>query len=323
MCPRRRSGKKIFKALWPLAFVLVLAVCGVVGVIIYSVAHPPQRAYLVTPDRFKEISSPGFKATDETWTNADGTKARGWLLRGAEGAPAVILLHRYGADRSWLFNLGVKLNEATNFTVLWPDLRGHGQNPPVASTTFGTREADDALSAVNFLRTLKSTQDRPLVGEPVGIYGVELGAYAALRAAAREPAVRALVLDSVPATPDDLLRSAVKERVGFDNALLRTLTRAGARIYFLGSYKNISACETAATLTGRRLLILTGEGDSLLRDSTNRLAQCFPKDNTLEIKSDLPLTGYNAPFATAEQGEAYDRRVIDFFDKALRASSSF
>ncbi|MGA9994796.1 MAG: alpha/beta hydrolase [Pyrinomonadaceae bacterium] len=298
---------------------LLLAVCGVVGVIIYSVAHPPQRAYLVTPDRFKEISSPGFKATDETWTNADGTRSRGWLLRGAEGAPAVILLHRYGADRSWLFNLGVKLNEATNFTVLWPDLRGHGQNPPVARTTFGTREADDALAAINFLRTLKSTQGRTLIGEPVGMYGVEIGAYASLRAAAREKQVRALVLDSVPASPDDLLRAAVKERVGFDNALLRLLTRAGARIYLIGSYQNISSCETAAALTDRHVLLLTGEGAGLLYNSTTQLAQCFPNTNTLEIKSDLPATGYNIPFAPAEQGEAYDRRVIDFFDKALRS----
>lgn len=306
------------KALWPLALVLLLAVCGVVGVILYAVAHPPQRAYLVTPDKFKEIGSPGFKATDETWTNLDGTRSRGWLLRGAEGAPAVILLHRYGADRSWLFNLGVKLNETTNFTVLWPDLRGHGQNPTVSRTTFGTREADDALAAINFLRTIKSAQGHTLVGSPVGIYGVEIGAYAGLRAAARDKQIRALALDSVPASPDDLLRATVKDKVGFDNSLLRVLTRAGARIYLIGSYQNISSCETAAALPDRQVLLLTGEGAGLLRDSTMQLAQCFPKTSNLEIKSDLPLTGYNIPFATAEQGEAYDRRVIDFFDKALR-----
>jgi len=33
----------------------------------------------------------------------------GWLLRGSEGAPAVIFLHRYGGDRSLLFNLGMKV----------------------------------------------------------------------------------------------------------------------------------------------------------------------------------------------------------------------
>jgi hypothetical protein len=32
----------------------------------------------------------------------------------------------------------------------------------------------------------------------------------------------------------------------------------------------------------------------------------------------LFLTGANLPNATGEQEEAYDRPVIDFFDKALR-----
>ena len=71
--------------------------------------------------------------------------ARGWLLKGAEGAPAVVLLHRYGGDRSWLFNLGVKINETTNFTILWPDLRGHGENPLIRWTSLGVREGDDLI----------------------------------------------------------------------------------------------------------------------------------------------------------------------------------
>jgi hypothetical protein len=45
----------------------------------------------------------------------------------------------------------------------------------------------------------------------------------------------------------------------------------------------------------------------------------MPKTAALEVKMDLPLTGYNLPFAQGEQGETYDRRVIDFFDRSLRA----
>ncbi len=67
----------------------------------------------------------------------------------------MVFLHRYGADRSWLFNLGVKLNETAGFTILWPDLRGHGLNPPVNWTSFGTREGDDLIAALRFLHTLK------------------------------------------------------------------------------------------------------------------------------------------------------------------------
>jgi hypothetical protein len=61
-----------------------------------------------------------LKVTDETWTTRDGRRSRGWLLKGAEGAPAVVLLHRYGGDRSWLFNLGVKINETLTSRFFGP-----------------------------------------------------------------------------------------------------------------------------------------------------------------------------------------------------------
>lgn len=319
MPPRRRTGRRLLKTFLPILLLLVLAAVGAVVWIVYGVAHPPRRPYLVTPEKFSQLSDRGLKVTDETWPNRDQTQARGWLLRGAEGAPAVVLLHRYGADRSWLLNLGVKLNETTNYTVLWPDLRGHGMNPTVARTSFGTLEAEDVAAALDYLRSLKTAQGRPLAGRSIGLYGVELGAYSALEAATRDESVRALVLDSVPAAPDDLLRAAVRERLSMDNALLQALTRCGARIYFLGHYQNATACDAARSLNERRVLLLTGEEAGYLRDSTIALAACFPGQTSVELKSDLPLTGFNLPTATGEQGEAYDRRVIDFFDRNLRA----
>src|SRR6266480_2488166 len=174
MARRPRLGIKLFKSLLPILLLVVLALGGVFGWLVYNISRPPGRPYLVTPQAFAQISGPGLKATDQTWPNRDGTTARGWLLRGAEGAPAVVLLHRYGADRSWLFNLGVKLNETTNFTILWPDLRGHGLNPPVERTSFGTREGSDALAALDFLRSLKGAGGNKLIGDHSGLYGVEL-----------------------------------------------------------------------------------------------------------------------------------------------------
>src|SRR3982750_1348188 len=182
MPPRRRTGRRLLKTFLPILLLLVLAAVGAVVWIVYGVAHPPRRPYLVTPEKFSQLSDRGLKVTDETWPNRDQTQARGWLLRGAEGAPAVVLLHRYGADRSWLLNLGVKLNESANFTILWPDLRGHGLNPSVKWTSFGTRESEDLLGALDFLRQLKSDSKQKLVGDRFGIYGVELGSLAALGA---------------------------------------------------------------------------------------------------------------------------------------------
>jgi pimeloyl-ACP methyl ester carboxylesterase len=324
MSRRGRPGRRLLKALLPVALLLVLGIGAGLFYIVRTIAHPVPHPYLVTPETFPAYSARGLRVNEEYWSNSDGTQARGWLLRGAEGAPAVMLLHRYGADRSWLLNLGVKINEATNCTILWPDLRGHGENPPVAQTSFGTRETADVAAAIAFLRNLKTSQQRPLVAERFGFFGVELGAYAALAATVHpqeNAKVRALVLDSVPTSPDEMLSNAIRDRMGFDNSLLNLLTRGAARIYFLGGYENSPACTLAAQLTNQRVLLLSGEDAGNLRESTRALAQCLPTPSSVALHTDLPVTGFTASSATGEQGETYDRLVIEFFSKAFNEDS--
>src|SRR5690242_20594777 len=234
MPPRRRIGKRLIKSLLPIVLVIGLAVVGSLSYIVYCVSHPVKRPYVVTPESFSQISGRALKVTDETWTTRDGRRTRGWLLKGAEGAPAVVLLHRYGGDRSWLFNLGVKINETTGFTILWPDLRGHGENPLIKWSSLGGRDGDDLKAALTFLRSLKSENQRTLVGESFGIYGVELGAFSALKAARTEPQIKVLVLDSVSSSSDDLLRASISKCVGVDNSFVRVLTRFGMKSYLAG-----------------------------------------------------------------------------------------
>jgi pimeloyl-ACP methyl ester carboxylesterase len=316
--PRPRLGKKLFKSLLPILLLLVVVLLTALGFIVHGITRPCRRSYLITPESFSHISGRVIKVTDETWRNRDGTPARGWLLRGAEGAPAVVFLHKYCGDRSWLFNLGIKLNETTNYTILWPDLRGHGLNPPVSTTTFGKREGDDVLAALDFLRSLKGEGQKQLVGERLGVYGVELGAYAALRAASQEPRIQALALDSVPRDPNELVNAAVRDNIGVSNSLLLFLSRTATRVYSLGQYDNGASCELASSLKNQRILLLAGADDGYLRDSTVALHKCFPNPGNVEGRTDLPLTGFTLPSATGEQGEAYDRPVIDFFSKTLR-----
>ena len=322
MPPRRRTGRRLLKSLLPVAGLLALGLCAAVIYLGYAVTHPPANPYLLTPDSFTEISARGVKATEETWKNADGTQSRGWLLRGDEGAPAVVLLHGYGSDRSAFFNIGVKLNETSNFTILWPDLRGHGLNPPVSTTTFGAREADDLSAAVAFLRTLKTPRQKPLVGRQLGVYGVELGAYTALawsgRGGAEAGDLRGLALDSVPAAPENLLHAALGKRLGFENGLLRTLSRAGTRLLLVGKFDDTPSCAHAAKLGGPSLLLLTGADAGPLRDSTRALAQCFPAAASVEIKDDLPVSGTRLTSSTAVSGESYDLLLVDFFSRTLR-----
>jgi len=286
--------------------------------IVSAITDPPRQSYLVTPQSFSNISGSALKVTDETWTNRDGTSARGWLLRGGEGAPAVVFLHRYGGDRSWLFNLGIKVNEATNFTILWPDLRGHGMDPPVRSTTFGSAEEGDLLAALDFLRTLKSARQNNLVADRFGVFGVELGAYAGLRAANQDPAIQVLALDSLPRSGDELINAAVSTEIGLNKPTFLSVARTATRGYFLGKYANKPSCELAAALKTQHILLLAGNDDGYLRESTISLQPCFANIGNVESKTDLPLTGFTLASATGEQGEAYDRPVIDFFARKLR-----
>ena len=318
MPPRRRFGKRLLKSLLPIALVIVLAVVGSVSFVVYCVSRPEKRPYVVTPESFSRISGRAIKVSDETWTNRDGRNARGWLLKGAEGAPAVVLLHRYGGDRSWLFNLGVKINETTNFTILWPDLRGHGENPPIKWTALGGREGDDLLDALQYLRGLKSENQKTLVGESFGIYGVELGAYSAMKAARGNDQIKVLVLDSVVKSPNDLLNTAIANCVGLENSLVQFFSRTAMRLYLAGGYDNTDACEFANATQNQRVLLLSGADAGALREATTSLQSCFLTPTNVQMRNDLPLSGYSLPSATGEQGEAYDRVVIEYFDRNLR-----
>jgi len=318
MPPRRRIGKRLIKSFLPIALVIVLAVLAALSFVVYCVSHPTKRPYVVTPEAFSRISGRAIKVTDETWANADGRNARGWLLKGAEGAPAVVLLHRYGGDRSWLFNLGVKINETTNFTILWPDLRGHGENPLIKSTSLGVREGDDLQSAIKYLRGLKTEGQKTLVGESLGVYGVELGAYSALKAARNEQQIKVLVLDSVVTSPADLLNTAVSSCVGLDNGLIQYFSRVAMKVYMLGSFVDTSACEFASGIKDQKVMLLSGADAGSLRDATAALPKCFPNAGNVEVRTDLPLSGFGLPSVTGEQGEAYDRVVIEFFARNLR-----
>jgi len=318
MAIRRRFGKKLFKSFLPILLVLVLACLVALASIVHGITRPPRQPYLVTPQSFAQISGSALKVTDESWRNRDGTAARGWLLRGTEGAPAVVFLHRYGGDRSWLFNLGIKLNEATGFTILWPDLRGHGLNPPATASTFGMKEGEDLLAALDFLRRLKGSNRDHLTADAFGVYGVELGAYAAMRAAVQDSTLRVLVLDSVPRSSDELMNAEVSRHIGVASNTVLALARFATKVYFMGHYENGLSCQMANDLKNPRVLLLGGVDVGYLRDSTAAVQRCFQNQRNIEAKLDLPLTGFNLPSATGEQGEGYDRPVIDFFLKNLQ-----
>jgi pimeloyl-ACP methyl ester carboxylesterase len=310
-----KLSKSVFFLILPVIILIIGAVIGLGFWLLQKTSVPPTAMYLVTPEKYVGLSSRGSKITDETWSNKDGSSARGWLLRGKEGSSTVILLHRYGTDRSHVINLGVKLNEITNFTILMPDMRGHGDTPLVKTSTFGGVETDDVASAVEFLHSLKTDDKKEQIGKDIGVYGIELGGYAALSAAANDPNINTLVLDSVPMRSDDLLATVIEKRYPFASFVTVPIARLGTYPYFQSSYRANSMCEIAQNVRDRKVLLLAGVDVPSFQNSTIELAKCFP--SPVESKTDLSISGFSVIGAGSEQSEAYEQRVIEFFKKSL------
>lgn len=318
MAKTTRLFKSFTRLLLPTVLLVIAAVVAGSVWLIYATAHPLNSRYLVTPDKYGQLSSRAAQVTEEKWVNHDGSQARGWLLRGTEGAPAVVLLHKFGADRSYVLNLGVKLNESTNFTVLMPDQRAHGENPPVKNASFGGCESEDASSAIEFVRGLKTPNQITLVGKNLGVYGVEMGAMVAISMAASDPAIKAIAVDSVPQDSDSVLNESVDRQFPFASFATTKLARLGTYMYYFdGCYRRESVCDTARRIQSRDVMLLSGVDAQQFQDSTARLAKCFPANNKLESKLDLSPSGFGIINASIEQSEAYDQRLIDFFRNSL------
>ncbi|MFN0277348.1 MAG: hypothetical protein ACKVRN_01975 [Pyrinomonadaceae bacterium] len=310
--------KSLARLILPALLLIVIAVNGGAIWLIYNASRPVNSVYLVSPQKYGQLSARAAQVTDEKWVNRDGSQARGWLLRGAENAPAVILLHKFGADRSYEFNLGVKLNESTNFTILMPDQRAHGENPSVQNASFGGCEAEDTLSAVEFVRGLKTTNQIALVGQNIGVYGVEMGAIVALSTATKDKGVKAIALDSAPQDSNGVLKESVGKRFPFASFVTTRLAQLGTRLYYFdGCYQRETLCDTARKIEDRNVLLLSGLDAPDFQESTSKLSKCFPSSNKIETKFDLSPSGFSIINASMEQSEAYDQRLIDFFRNAL------
>jgi pimeloyl-ACP methyl ester carboxylesterase len=272
----KRLFRSIFRLVLPIIVLVLIAGTSASIWLVHTSARLQPNSYLMTPAKYGLLSARGAQVTDEKWPDHDGTMARGWLLRGSENSPAVILLHKFGADRSYELNLGVKLSEATNFTVLMPDLRGHGENPVVEKSTFGQYEAEDTLAAVEYLRSLKTPDGVPIVGSKIGIYGVELGALAGLRAASKDRGISSLALDSVPADSRAVISNAVERRYPFGSSVTSELAGLGAPVYFYReSFSDTPACDSAKMVPDRHFLLLAGVDSPAFQASTTKLGRCI------------------------------------------------
>jgi hypothetical protein len=310
MAKRLNPVFRLTRALLPMVVGLIAVIGAFEGWLVYRVTHPRRTSHEATPSHYQLFTGEGMSWSEDQWENADGTMAQGWFLRGATGAPAIVLNHSYGKNRAELLNLGVKLCEV-GYHVLLPDLRGHGSSA-VSYSSLGIHEKDDLNAAINFLKGKKSTQGQPLVdGTRVGVYGVSLGAYAALTAAADNPTVKVVVADSVYAQPNWLTQAVLKEMFSADPPLLNQFAEWGLRAYFWGHYDESSAEQALNRYRDQKLWLVTTQSKTPTTEDLNQI--------TLDLfqQAQFPKDIIKVERVRAEARDAYDDRVVGIFRKDL------
>jgi pimeloyl-ACP methyl ester carboxylesterase len=188
---------KLVTAILALAFFAFLATTAIAGFLVYRIVKP-QRSNT-------EISMASFPGRpDLVEFDVPGLGHReGWFFPGLRGAPTIVLCHGYGSSRGELLTLESALQDH-QYNVFIFDFAAHGANAGV--TTFGYRETEEVRMALDALAV------RPDV-DPTrfGLWGYNLGAYAALREAENDKRVRALVLDSVYDQPKQMVKVGVEK----------------------------------------------------------------------------------------------------------------
>jgi dipeptidyl aminopeptidase/acylaminoacyl peptidase len=160
---------------WGLYLVVALGVFVGLSLVSFWLAVRPPRLTIPLAPADVELA-----VEDVAVPTADGLQLRGWLAV-RPGAPALVLLHGYPAEKADMLPLAAAL--APRFTVLLMDLRYFGGSGGRA-TTFGLRERDDLRRAIDVLA--RRGADR------VGVFGFSLGGAIALVTAAEDPRIGAV-----------------------------------------------------------------------------------------------------------------------------------
>ncbi len=197
----RRWYTKLASILLVLVVFVALATAVIAAVLTYWIVKPQR-----TSSEINMASFPGKPdEIDFTVAGLKPSERRGWFFPGLRGAPTIILCHGYESSRGELLTLVSALQDH-QYNVFVFDFAAHGANDGV--TTFGYREADELRAAVDVI-----AQRNDVDATRFGLWGYNLGAYAALREAEKDSRVRAMILDSVYDYPKQMVKIGV-ERTG-------------------------------------------------------------------------------------------------------------
>jgi pimeloyl-ACP methyl ester carboxylesterase len=292
---------KLLMALLALVFFAVLATTAIAGFLVYRIVKPQR-----TSSEINMASFPGRPDAVEFEVPGLG-KREGWFFPGLRGAPTIILCHGYESSRGELLTLVSALQDH-QYNVFAFDFAAHGGNPGL--TTLGYRESDELRAAIDVLAARNDVDP-----ERFGVWGYNLGAYAALREAENDKRVRALVLDSVYDEPKQMVKVGV-ERNGLGGFPFMVRSAELSFEYLNYAHRDDPPLSRKLiTLAGVPTLFIQALDDPELASITRQMFIKAPEPREQAI-----IAHGNFASLNDEDKRMYENRIVSFFLLKLPAT---
>jgi pimeloyl-ACP methyl ester carboxylesterase len=177
-------------------------------------------------------------------------------------------------------------------------------------TTFGYREADEVRAAIDVLAARTDVEPNTF-----GLWGYNLGAYAALREAEKDRRVRAIVLDSVYDLPEEMVKVGVQRSgLGGFPFMVRAAELSFGWLNF--KYRNDPPLSKSMnTLAGVPKLFIVAVDDPELADITRTMFLKAPEPREQALIPHGDFVSLND-----DDKRNYENRVVSFFLLRLPAT---
>jgi uncharacterized protein len=306
---------RLIRALFIVSQLLIIGYMSLSIIIATQVAYTQPKPITRTP------AALGLSFQDVTFpSREDHVLLRGWFIPGVLSngqmtvQRAIIMVHGMHSNRAaeelGLLDLSAALTRH-GFAILAFDMRGHGESSP-APLSAGYFEQRDVLGAVDFLRS--GSLPYPQLGRPrvIGGWGVSMGGATMLLAAAREPAIRAVVADCAYAAFVPLV-----ERDSSVPAFFIPSVLVAFRILYGIDYYAVRPIDVVARLAPRPLFFIQGTADTVVPPwNMQELAAAASKVHGAHVQTWL-VPGAQHVQSYHVMGVEYVKRVVAFLTAAL------
>jgi len=253
--------------------------------------HPPR----ASRDPADNPAQYGVPFEDVVLTTADDLELAAWYTPPHNGA-LILVAHGYADHRSSALHT---LFAGHDYGVLSWDSRAHGESEG-EQCTLGYEEALDVEAALDFALS------QPHVRR-VGALGWSMGGVATILAAARRPEIEAVAADSAFAAVEEELELAI--RIPFLRPLMRFFAEQQTGL----SMRQLRPVDHIGDISPSPVLIIQGLDDRVIPvDSGRSLYNAAKEPRVLWSEPGVGHVGMYGSWP-----EAYEARVVSFFDRAL------